>query len=100
MYMSLLDDFQYICDVYLTFVSWPPSVHHDQGVVSRIDAMASINLPRESRRGGAALIPSQNGFYLLARHPHIGRPRDEDLRAGLRSFSVGELRHYLPRRRE
>jgi toxin ParE1/3/4 len=29
-------------------------------------------------------------FYLLARHPHIGRPRDEDLRAGLRSFSVGE----------
>jgi toxin ParE1/3/4 len=28
-------------------------------------------------------------FYLLARHPHIGRPRDEDLRAGLRSFSVG-----------
>ena len=29
-------------------------------------------------------------FYLLARHPHIGRARDEDLRAGLRSFSVGE----------
>jgi toxin ParE1/3/4 len=30
------------------------------------------------------------GFYLLACHPHIGRHRDEDLRAGLRSFPVGE----------
>ena len=29
-------------------------------------------------------------FYLLARYPHIGRPRDEDLRPGLRSFPVGE----------
>jgi toxin ParE1/3/4 len=29
-------------------------------------------------------------FYLLARHPHIGRRRDEDLRPGLRSFPVGE----------
>jgi toxin ParE1/3/4 len=29
-------------------------------------------------------------FYLLACHPHIGRPRDEDLRPGLRSFPVGE----------
>ena len=28
-------------------------------------------------------------FYLLATHPHIGRPRDEDLRPGLRSFAVG-----------
>jgi toxin ParE1/3/4 len=28
-------------------------------------------------------------FYLLARHPHIGRARDEDLRPGLRSFPVG-----------
>ena len=43
-----------------------------------------------SRSPTGSLIPSQNGFYLLARHPHIGRPRDEDLRAGLRSFSVGE----------
>jgi toxin ParE1/3/4 len=29
-------------------------------------------------------------FYLLARHPHMGRRRDEDLRPGLRSFPVGE----------
>jgi toxin ParE1/3/4 len=29
-------------------------------------------------------------FYLLARYPHIGRHRDEDLRPGLRSFPVGE----------
>jgi toxin ParE1/3/4 len=29
-------------------------------------------------------------FYLLARHPHIGRRRDEDLRPGLRSFAVRE----------
>jgi toxin ParE1/3/4 len=30
-----------------------------------------------------------NRFYLLARHPNIGRPRDRDLRPGLRSFPVG-----------
>ncbi len=29
-------------------------------------------------------------FFLLATHPNIGRPRDEDLRPGLRSFPVGE----------
>lgn len=29
-------------------------------------------------------------FFLLARHPHAGRSRDDDLRAGLRSFPVGE----------
>lgn len=29
-------------------------------------------------------------FFLLARHPNIGRARDEDLRPGLRSFPVGE----------
>ena len=29
-------------------------------------------------------------IYLLAGHPHIGRHRDEDLRPGLRSFTVGE----------
>jgi toxin ParE1/3/4 len=29
-------------------------------------------------------------FFLLARNPHIGRARDEDLRPGLRSFPVGE----------
>ena len=28
-------------------------------------------------------------FFLLATHPNIGRSRDEDLRPGLRSFSVG-----------
>jgi plasmid stabilization system protein ParE len=29
-------------------------------------------------------------FFLLARHPNIGRARDEDLRLGLRSFPVGQ----------
>jgi toxin ParE1/3/4 len=29
-------------------------------------------------------------FFLLARHPNIGRARDEDLRPGLRSFPVGD----------
>jgi len=29
-------------------------------------------------------------FLLLARHPHIGRRRDEDLRPGLRSLAMGE----------
>ena len=28
-------------------------------------------------------------FFLLSRHPHLGRPREE-IRAGLRSFPVGE----------
>ena len=28
-------------------------------------------------------------FLLLARHPHLGRARDTDLRPGLRSFPVG-----------
>lgn len=29
-------------------------------------------------------------FLLLARYPHLGRRRDDDLRPGLRSFPVGE----------
>lgn len=29
-------------------------------------------------------------FFLLSTYPHIGRPRDEDLRPGLRSFIAGE----------
>jgi toxin ParE1/3/4 len=29
-------------------------------------------------------------FVLLATHPHLGRRRDDDLRAGMRSFPVGE----------
>jgi toxin ParE1/3/4 len=29
-------------------------------------------------------------LFLLARFPHIGRRRDEDLRPGLRSFVAGE----------
>lgn len=29
-------------------------------------------------------------FYLLSLYPHIGRRRDSDLRAGLRSFPVGD----------
>jgi toxin ParE1/3/4 len=29
-------------------------------------------------------------FFLLANYPNLGRRRDDDLRPGLRSFSVGE----------
>jgi toxin ParE1/3/4 len=29
-------------------------------------------------------------FFLLAGHPYLGRPRDDDLRPGLRSFPVGK----------
>jgi len=29
-------------------------------------------------------------FFLLAVHPYLGRPRDDDLGIGLRSFPVGE----------
>jgi plasmid stabilization system protein ParE len=29
-------------------------------------------------------------FWLLARHPYIGRRRDEDLSPGLRSFPAGD----------
>ena len=29
-------------------------------------------------------------FFLLGRHPYVGRTRDEELRRGLRSFPVGE----------
>ena len=28
-------------------------------------------------------------FFLLSKHPQLGRPRDHDLRPGLRSLSVG-----------
>lgn len=36
------------------------------------------------------LVDSITGrFLMLATHPHIGRSRAEDLRAGLRSFAVG-----------
>ncbi len=29
-------------------------------------------------------------FYLLSRNPYIGRSREDDLRAGLRTFPAGE----------
>lgn len=29
-------------------------------------------------------------FWLLARHPYMGRRRDEDLRPGLRSFTADD----------
>ena len=28
-------------------------------------------------------------FFILSKHPHMGRPRDHDQRPGLRSLSVG-----------
>jgi toxin ParE1/3/4 len=30
------------------------------------------------------------GFWLLGKHPYLGRPRSEDLRPGLRTFPIGE----------
>lgn len=30
-------------------------------------------------------------FLLLAAQPHMGRPRDEDLRPGIRTFPIGEF---------
>ncbi len=29
-------------------------------------------------------------FFMLSKHPELGRPRDHDLRPGLRSLSVGQ----------
>lgn len=31
-----------------------------------------------------------NRFYLITTNPYIGRPRDNDLRLGMRSFAVGK----------
>jgi toxin ParE1/3/4 len=48
---------------------------------------------RESGNVGIAdrLIDSiTTHFFSLSRYPHMGRRRDEDLRPGLRSFSVGQ----------
>jgi toxin ParE1/3/4 len=39
---------------------------------------------------GRVIDAIADGFLLLADHPHIGRKRDHDLRAGLRSFPVGD----------
>ena len=39
-------------------------------------------------------------FYLLACRPHIGRPRDKDLRPGLRSFPVAKLSSFTASKRQ
>jgi toxin ParE1/3/4 len=31
-----------------------------------------------------------DNFFVLSKHPELGRPRDHDLRPGLRSLSVGQ----------
>lgn len=38
-------------------------------------------------------------FTLLAQHPKLGRARDDELGAGSRSFSRGQLRDCVPHRR-
>ncbi len=49
-----------------------------------------------ARESGSAEIANRvidtinEGFWLLAQHPQVGRRRDADLRTGLRSFPVGE----------
>jgi toxin ParE1/3/4 len=49
----------------------------------------SLRKAAASRLPIGSLIPSLR-VSIFSRHPHIGRHRDEDLRAGLRSFPVGE----------
>lgn len=49
-----------------------------------------VAMDSSSHRIADRLIDSiTDRFVLLATHPNIGRSRDEDLRPGLRSFSVG-----------
>jgi plasmid stabilization system protein ParE len=49
-----------------------------------------------ARQSGSAEIADRlidsitERFFLLAKHPHIGRNRADDLGDGLRSFPVGE----------
>ena len=49
-----------------------------------------------ARESGSAEIANRlidtiiDRFWLVAKHPQIGRRRDHDLRPGLRSFAVGE----------
>lgn len=49
-----------------------------------------------ARASGSAEIASRfiediaERFWLLARHPYLGRQRDDDLRPGLRSLAAGE----------
>jgi len=51
---------------------------------------------RTARESGSAEIADRltdaiaDRFFMLAAYPHIGRPRDDDLRPALRSFPVGE----------
>ncbi len=37
-------------------------------------------------------------FFMLGRHPHVGRPRDDDLRPGPAKFSRRAVRDHLSRR--
>lgn len=39
-------------------------------------------------------------FWLLAQHPYLGRPRDADLRRGLRSFHGWRPHHHSQNRGE
>lgn len=49
-----------------------------------------------ARASGSAEVASRvieditERFWLLARHPYLGRQRDDDLRLGLRSLVAGE----------
>jgi toxin ParE1/3/4 len=39
-------------------------------------------------------------FFMLSKHPELGRPRDHDLRPGLRSLAVGQyvILHRIEKR--
>jgi plasmid stabilization system protein ParE len=50
-------------------------------------------LPRKapaSKQPTTSLIRSRDRFFLLSRHPYLGRSRHEDLGTSLRTFPVGE----------
>jgi toxin ParE1/3/4 len=52
-----------------------------------------IHIARESGNSDIATRVVESiveRFWLLARHPYLGRRRDDDLRAGLRSFPADD----------
>jgi toxin ParE1/3/4 len=52
-----------------------------------------LHIARESDRVDVATRVVEEiteRFWLLARHPYVGRMRDEDLRPGLRSLPAGD----------
>jgi toxin ParE1/3/4 len=63
-----------------------PNVEAELDDIWRYLATASGNLEIADR----VLDSITDRFFMLSQFPHIGKRRDEDLRPGLRSFSVGK----------